>query len=181
MEIREAAPADLDTVYAVECAAFGGDAEGDLVVALMGDPTAALHLSLLAFEDGEAVGHVLFTAARFDGPDGPADTPPMLLLAPLGVIPERQGKGIGAALVAAGLKALEASGCGLVFVLGDPGYYARHGFEPAGRFGFAAPYPIPDAHADAWMVRALRPGIVGAVRGTVRCAAALDRPEYWRE
>lgn len=181
MNIREAAPADLDAVYAVERAAFGGDEEADLVAALMDDPTAEPRVSLLAFEGGRAVGHVLLTAARLDGPGVPPGLPPVALLAPLAVVPDRQGRGIGGALVAAGLAALEAAGCGLVFVLGDPGYYVRHGFEPAGRLGFAAPYPIPDAAADAWMVRALRPGIVGGVHGTVRCAEALDRPEYWRE
>jgi putative acetyltransferase len=69
----------------------------------------------------------------------------------------------------------------LVFVLGHPDYYPRHGFEPAGPQGLDAPYPIPAAHEDAWMVLALRPGVIGKLRGRVVCADALDKPEYWRE
>jgi putative acetyltransferase len=69
----------------------------------------------------------------------------------------------------------------LVFVLGHPHYYARHGFNPAAPLGFTAPYPIPEKNADAWMVRALKRNVVGSLRATVVCAKALDKPEYWRE
>ena len=94
-------------------------------------------------------------------------------------MPEEQSRGIGGRLIERGVELLTETGTGLVFVLGHPGYYPRHGFGAASPFGLAAPYPItPD---EAWMVRALRPGLIGAVRGTVRCADALDRPEYWRE
>jgi putative acetyltransferase len=68
-----------------------------------------------------------------------------------------------------------------VFVLGHPEYYPRFGFRPAGALGMDAPYPIPERHADAWMVQALRPGLLGQVRGTVRCADTLNDPRHWRE
>ena len=45
------------------------------------------------------------------------------------------------------------SGVELVFVLGHPDYYPRHGFKPAGALGFEAPYPIPDKNVNAWMVQ----------------------------
>ncbi|MDP2183743.1 MAG: hypothetical protein Q8K99_14405 [Actinomycetota bacterium] len=35
--------------------------------------------------------------------------------------------------------------------------------------------------SDAWMVRALRPGVVGFVGGTVICADVMNRPENWTE
>ena len=87
----------------------------------------------------------------------------------------------GTALIAEGLRILAQDGVDLVFVLGHPGYYPRHGFEPAGRLGLNAPYPIPEIHADAWMVQALRPGLLGTLQGKVVCAQALDSPEHWRE
>ena len=73
------------------------------------------------------------------------------------------------------------NGVDLVFVLGHPGYYPRHGFRTAGVLGFDAPYPIPAKDADAWMVQELRPGFIGKIKGPVACAAALDHPEHWRE
>jgi len=69
----------------------------------------------------------------------------------------------------------------MVFVLGHPAYYPRYGFKPAGHLGFEAPFSIPNEHADAWMVQALRPGIIDSFIGKVICADALNKPEHWRE
>lgn len=67
------------------------------------------------------------------------------------------------------------------FVLGHIDYYPRAGFRPALPLGLRAPYAIDSAVADAWMVRETRPGLLGAVRGTVQCADALMHPALWRE
>ena len=174
LQIRQTDESDLDDLLRVERAAFGQDAEAELVRNLLADPTARPLVSLMAFDDDRPVGHVLFTAAR----SGDAEA---ALLAPLAVVPGRQNQGIGGKLIVEGLKLLKDTGVRLVFVLGHPDYYPRYGFAPAGRLGFDAPYPIAEKDADAWMVQALRPGVIGAVRGRVACAKAIDRPEYWRE
>jgi putative acetyltransferase len=178
MQIREALESDLDDVLNVERLAFGHDKESCLVGDLLDDPSANPILSLLAFEGDQAVGHVLFTAARLAET---GNSTPTAILAPLAVVPDAQKQGVGAKLIERGLQLLSESGVGLVFVLGHPEYYPRHGFEPAGRLGFEAPYPIPDEHANAWMVQALRPGVIGIVSGKVVCADALMKPEHWRE
>ncbi len=178
LRIEEAAASDTDDVLAVERAAFGSDAEADLVQALLDDPTAQPRLSLVARDAHGAIGHVLFTAARLEGWPHEA---PIAILAPLAVVPDAQRHGVGGALIERGLDLLRQSGVTLVFVLGHPDYYPRHGFEPAGRLGFEAPFPIPGADAGAWMVRALRPGLIGALVGTVRCADALNEAAYWQE
>jgi len=103
------------------------------------------------------------------------------ILAPLAVVPDSQGQGIGGKLIEYGLKVLSDLGVDLVFVLGHPEYYLRHGFEPAGKLGFAAPYRIAEKNADAWMVQALNPEAIPAFSGKVVCAKKLDKPEYWRE
>lgn len=149
-----------------------------LVAGLLGDATARPALSLVAEIDDTIVGHVLFTRARLL-PD--QDHLAAQILAPLAVVAELHGGGIGGALVREGLRQLAASKVDLVFVLGHPEYYPRFGFRPAGAFGLDAPYPIPERHADAWMVQALRPGLLGGVRGTVRCADTLNDPRHWRE
>ena len=69
----------------------------------------------------------------------------------------------------------------MVFVLGHPMYYPKHGFCVAGKHGFDAPYPIPDEHADAWMIQELRSGVIGSVRGRVQCSDVLNQPQHWRE
>ena len=176
--IREARESDLDDVLLVERSAFAGDDVAELTRDLLEDPSAKPALSLLALRDGRAVGHILFTAARLDQT---RNTISASILAPLAVIPEAQKQGIGGRLVERGLQRLSESGVDLVFVRGHPEYYPRHGFRTAGHIGFEAPYPIPDKNADAWMVQALRPNVIGSVRGKVICADGLDRPEHWRE
>ncbi len=177
MRIAEASDADLEDVLFVERMAFGQDEEAELVRALLDDPSARPLLSLLAYEEERPVGHILLTAAQLEG----AAHVSVAILAPLAVVPDSQGRGIGGALIERGIELLSESGVELVFVAGHPDYYPRHGFEPAGSLGFAAPHPIPDKDADAWMVRALTPGVIGSVRGKVICADALDKPEHWRE
>jgi len=176
--IREASGSDLADVLRVTKAAFGQDIEADLVNDLLNDPSARPVLSLLAFKGEQAVGHILFTAARLTGA---RDTTIPAILAPLSVVPDAQGQGVGGRLIEAGAQRLSQSGVDLIFVLGHPDYYPRHGFAPAGTLGFEAPYPILDKNADAWMVRALSPGVIGSVEGMVMCADAMSNPDYWRE
>lgn len=178
MRIREAGSRDREAVWDVETRAFPTEAEARLVQDLEADPTAAPRISLLASEDGMDVGHLLLTRAVIqEAPDVPCR-----LLAPLAVIPEFQGRGVGTLLLKKALDRARVQEVALVFVLGHPGYYPRGGFRNgAGALGFEAPFPIAEGHADAWMVAELKPGTIGAVRGKVCCADALMKPEYWRE
>ena len=178
LHIREALDADLNRVLTVERLAFGQLAEADLVQALLADPSAKPLLSLLAFRDDQAVGHILLTRARLAHPQRSVS---LMLLAPLAVIPEAQRQGVGGQLIKAGLQKLSATGVDLVFVLGYPAYYSRYGFVPAGPLGLTAPYPIPKEHTDAWMVQALKPNLIGSVKGQLMCANAINKPEYWQE
>lgn len=178
VRIRKTEESDLADVYRIHTLAFGHAVEAHLVEAILDDPSARPVLSLMAVGGGQPAGHILFSSARLT----PSQSPNAIaLLAPLAVVPGAQRRGIGGELIAAGARDLTEAGVDLVFVLGYPGYYARHGFEPAGQFGLDAPYPIPVEHSDAWMVRALRSGIKGSVRGKVLCADSLNKPEYWRE
>lgn len=176
MRIAQARPADLDTAIAIERAAFDEEEVVTLVRELADDPSALPALSLLAYESGEPVGHVLFTAARVEGASRDVSA---AIMAPLAVVPAAQGRGVGSGLIARGTEILAGRGVDLVFVLGYPAYYTRHGFAPAFPMGLPAPYPITPE--EAWMVRELRPGLLGTVCGTVACAEAMAKPEYWRE
>jgi putative acetyltransferase len=176
VHIVEASAADLENVLLVERLAFGEDEVAELVRELVDDPSARPLLSLLAWDGDRPVGHILFTAARLDGASRDVA---ISILAPLAVVPDAQRTGIGRSLIEQGIQQLSESGVELVFVLGHPDYYPRHGFEPAIRLGLMAQYPI--SPEEAWMVRALRPGVIGQERGTVVAADAMNRPEHWRE
>ncbi|MFW5860663.1 MAG: GNAT family N-acetyltransferase [Spirochaetota bacterium] len=181
MHIRHTTAEDEPRVIQVHLEAFGqqhGPEIAGLVKDLLHDQTAQPMLSLAAEQNGELVGHVLFSRAELAEAGQPVS---VRILAPLAVIPEHQSTGVGTLLISHGLEMLRQGGVDLVFVLGHPDYYPRSGFTPAGVRGLEAPYPIPGKDADAWMVQELRPGILGKVQGTVRCCEALDKPEHWRE
>ncbi|MCP4143456.1 MAG: N-acetyltransferase [Chloroflexi bacterium] len=181
LNIRETTEADLKDILHVEAQAFGkkeGSIIVELVDGLLNDSSAKPLLSLLAEKDGQAIGHILFTKAYLTPS---IDSVSALILAPLAVLPAAQSQGVGGQLIKEGLRLLRKAGVDLVFVLGHPEYYPRHGFLPAGVRGFDAPYPIPKKNADAWMVQELCQGLIGKVSGTVICADILNQPEHWRE
>jgi len=179
--IRAAAGTDWPAISEVLLAAFG-ETEGrpivDLVAALLADPTARPLWSLVATSDDRVVGYILFTTARIEPARG---NPAAAILAPMAVHPACQQRGIGRRLIHEGLERLRVDGVGLVFVLGDPVFYTRFGFAPAGEQGLTAPYPVPTEHADAWMVQALPPAAGGQASGRVVCADPLMDPTHWLE
>lgn len=181
MKIRHSTDADRNAIDDIHANAFGHD-QGpeivELIADLFNDATAEPVLSLIADVDGVAAGHILFTMAIIESDRADISA---RILAPLAVKQAFQRTGIGTALVKAGLIQLTDAGVGLVFVLGDPAYYSRLAFRPAGGLGLTAPHPLPAEHADAWMVQPLRTGILGTVTGSVRCADVLNDPRHWIE
>lgn len=147
MLIRTENPSEAAAVRAVTTAAFrdaeysappfepGGDpGEAILVSWLRDDPGWIPEFSLVAVDGGEIIGHVLGTRAS-------VGSSPALGLGPISVAPDRQGQGIGSALMSALLDAAEARGEALVGLLGDPGFYARFDFVPASMTAVTSPDP----------------------------------------
>lgn len=166
--IRETNTDDFNDIMTVEKQAFGYDKEAKLVAELLADKTAEPMVSLLAFYQDEAIGHILFTRAYFDNQEA---QPMMHILAPLAVKPEYQRQGIGGMLIQAGIEKLREIGSNFLFVLGHKEYYPKYGFIPhAAKFGYPAPYPIPDEYSDYWMVQAISPKGFDAGKGKIRCS-----------
>jgi len=94
----------------------------------------------------------------------------MMGLAPMGMAPEFQRRGIRSALVRAGLERCRELGFSGVVVLGHPGYYPRFGFQPAARCGLGCEYEVPE---EVFMAMELQPGALGRASGTVRYHSAF--------
>jgi putative acetyltransferase len=133
MIVRTEEPTDVAAIHRVVAAAFEREDEADLVDRLRerGDGV----ISLVALDGGKLVGHILFS--RMSAPFR------ALGLAPVAVLPERQRCGIGTRLICAGLDRARQGGWEGIFVLGDPAYYRRFGFDAALARGFQSPYRGP--------------------------------------
>jgi putative acetyltransferase len=160
MAVRTEQTHDHDEVGVVQQTAFGGEHGGtvaQLVNALRRDDPAAL--SLVFEEADEVVGHIMFSRALLDAP---RRIVAVQSLSPLAVAPHRQRRGIGGALIRAGLQQLDERGVPLVFLEGDPRYYSRAGFSPAVEHGFRKPsLRIPDGAFQVVRLSAYEPWMTG--------------------
>ena len=130
MLVRAETDDDRAAIHAVVAAAFGQVEEADLVDRLRADGDCVF--SLVADEEGALLGHVMLSIMR-----APFRA---LALAPVSVKPERQGQGVGSALIRAAIAMARADGWQGIFVLGDERYYERFGFDVAAAKGFASPF-----------------------------------------
>ena len=157
--LRHEQPGDRGAVRRLHEAAFG--AHGAVVADLVDDLRGDRSLSLVAAQDGDVVGHVLFSPALLDAPRRLVE---VRTLSPLAVLPPVQRQGIGRALVAAGLQHESTRAVPVVFLEGDPGYYSRLGFEPGASHGFRKPsLRIPDAAFQALLLPSYEPWMTGTL------------------
>lgn len=127
--IRNETDADVNTIAEVTISAFNtleisDHTEQFIIEALRA--ANALTLSLVAEIESRVIGHIAFSPVTIS--DG---TREWYGLGPVSVLPEYQRRGIGKALIEAGLSRLRdigAKGCCLV---GHPQYYRKFGFENA--------------------------------------------------
>jgi len=99
------------------------------------------------------------------------------ILAPLGVMPEAQKKGLGTVLVRAGLDRLAGQGVNAVLVYGDPGYYGRFGFDAETASNIQPPYPLEYPHG--WLAFGLNDEIHLEAPCELSCVASLNDPGLW--
>ena len=166
MNIRAERAGDERSIRHVHLAAFETDVEARLVDALR--RTGIERISLLAEQDDEVIGHILFSPVAIDGHAN------IMGLAPMAVLPGWQRQGVGKRLVNAGLHACRKAGYTAVVVLGYPDYYARFGFQPASAYGIRPVYDVP---ADVFMLLELREGALRGVAGTARYHPVFDEVE----
>ncbi len=159
--IRLELPGDARSVREVHLAAFPTAEEADLVDRLRLESAWVDELSWVAVDDGRVVGHALLTRCHIGDQRS-------LALAPVAVVPELHGGGIGTALTAAALEAARVLGESSAVVLGHPGYYPRFGFGTASGHGVTVSFEVPD---EALMVMSLDGTPIPA--GVVRYAAAF--------
>jgi putative acetyltransferase len=131
--IRPAWPEDAAGILTLVEEAFSDESrdageELDIVRGTWATRSGAQRIELVAADDCLVVGHVLAAAGDLDGHA-------VAGVAPLSVLPARQGSGIGTALMDAVISEAVHRGWPLLLLLGDPAYYGRFGFFPAATLG----------------------------------------------
>jgi putative acetyltransferase len=166
--IRPEEPGDRDPALEVERLAFGSEEETGIVQSVRGEEGS---FALVAEERGRIVGHIQFSRGRI------GETA-VVALGPIGVLPERQGRGIGSSLIRGGLDEARSRGETVVMLLGDPSFYPRFGFRPGSAFGLSNPFTgvRPDGFEikeEDFMLVVLEPV---PLSGDVRWHPAFDQP-----
>ncbi len=162
MEIRQETKDDYTAVEQVIKDAFATAAqsngkEHELVHELRSSRAFIPELSLVAVEDGQIIGHILFTKVT-------VGSHIELALAPLSVLPVYQRRGVGLALMAKGHQIARAMGYSYVIVLGHASYYAKAGYIPASSYGIQAPFAVPDENFMILKLRQDAKNLTGVVK-----------------
>ena len=161
IEIRLERDGDRKAIRALVASAFPSPDEADLVERLRADGDVVY--ALVACEGDIVVSHILFSrmTAPFQA----------LGLAPVSTAAASRRRGIAAQLIEAGLARARDDGWQGVFVLGDPAYYGRFGFDAALAAGFSSPHA--GEHFMALTLGESLPTLTGAV-AYAPAFAALD-------
>lgn len=168
-DIAEESEQDLPGIRAVNIAAFKREEEADIVDRLR--KNSPVFISMVAKVGEKVVGHVLFTSARLIQDDDWSIKG--VGLAPLAVLPDYQGQGIGSALCMEGLSRVSSIGYPFAVVLGHPAYYPRFGFQPASNFGIKCTFKgVPD---DAFMIKILNKKIMDGAQGVIYYRHEFDQ------
>jgi putative acetyltransferase len=153
---------DAVAIREILVAAFPSAAEAELVERLRRDGDLAL--ALVADNGGRLHGYAAFAKLTIEDAGG---IHAVAGLAPVAVTPDWQRLGIGGALIREGHRLLHVQGYSLVFVLGDPNYYTRQGYDP----DLALPFDC--VYAGSYFM-ALRLNESAPKGGEVRYPAAFD-------
>ena len=124
-----------------------------------------------AWGSSHLTGAILFTRLAF------ADDRTVFLLAPVAVATDRQGQGVGQALIRHGLGALRAEAVDIAVTYGDPAFYGRVGFLPVTEADIPAPHALN--HPQGWLGQSLTDAPLSPLQGPARCVAAFDDPRLW--
>ena len=177
MNIRLERPDDYREVECLIREAFWnvyqpGCVEHYLMHRLREDPSFVPELDYVVEEEGRVVAQIAYARGAYT-PDG-GEEQPFLLFGPVGVLPECQGKGYGSALIRFTLDRAKELGWPAVVITGNPAYYSRFGFEPAGRYGIHHAMVSREEEFPVFQIKVLDPAWLPPVPGTYRDPACYE-------
>ncbi|HAH07988.1 MAG TPA: GNAT family N-acetyltransferase [Elusimicrobia bacterium] len=160
--VRPQKPEESALIEEILRKAYGREEEARLFASLRGSQDFLPQASLVADHEGQLVGYVLFLKASLVGAN---DSHPALAMALFAVLPEFQRRGMGERLIRHSLERCRGINHHLFFVIGDPAYFSRFGFQDAAASGLGVDFAAPPAPLQ---VLDLSGSILGRVQGKIR-------------
>lgn len=136
LEIRIETPLDLDLIDKVNSLAFKNHQKSQLIQALRKNDAFKEELSLVATDNETIIGHLLLFPTYITNDYRRHST---LLLVSMAVLPDRQKKGSGTALIKEAMKQGEKLGFGSIVLSESSEYFFRFGFKKAIRWNITMP------------------------------------------
>lgn len=166
---------EIETLFTSTFALSEGVQEGALIGGLAAQLAVNVDnhtiICIGACEEEVLVGCAFFTILRFGVPVR------LYLLAPVAVAAERQGEGIGQALIRFGLEELIKRSADAVVTYGDPSFYAKVGFQPLSERVIQAPLKL--SMPFGWLGQSLTAEPIPAMGERPQCVKEFDNPAYW--
>ena len=168
--------ADIIALFAASFTASEGAREGAAIADLVRDllemtQAGDLHV-FLACEGQAIIGGAIFSRMRYA-----QDARHVVILSPMAVAPDRQGQGVGQALLRHALSELRADGVDVALTYGDPAFYGHVGYVPITLAMAAAPFALQQP--EGWLGQSLTDAPLAPLKGAAQCVAALRNPDFW--
>lgn len=153
--------------------------EGEKEGALIGNLSSKLALSIDneeticfgIYENESLIASIFFTRLKFNNPIQ------VYMLAPVAVSTEKQGSGIGQALINYGLNELKKRSASVAVTYGDPSFYSKVGFQALSENVIQAPLKL--SMPFGWLGQSLTDEPIPTIDERPVCVKEFNDPMYW--
>lgn len=148
MQIRQEETKDFNAVFELVKSAFENEEFSDhkeqfLVERLRKSESFVPELSLVAEIEDQIVGYILLTKIEIVNTDFRKTS---LALAPVAVLKNFRGRGIGGELIEKAHAKARELGFDSIVLLGHETYYPKFGYEKTVKYGIKLPFDVPEAN-----------------------------------
>jgi len=169
VKIRKEEPCDMPFVFDLIQLAFENEQHSDhqeqiLVDSLRRSPEFIPELSIIAESEGKIVGYLLLTKIQIVNHEN-QQIQNSLALAPVAVLPQFQGKGVGSKLILYSHQIAKELGFRSIILLGHADYYPKFGYVPASVYAIKLPFDAPDENC---LAKELFENSLKGIHGIVR-------------
>ncbi len=126
----------------------------------------------VAIDDDKLVGAICFTKFEFE-----LSSIPAYLMAPVAILTDYQGKGVGQQLIRFGHHRLKEEGVEWVITYGDINFYSKVGYQQVSEKVIPAPQTLQFPHG--WLAQSLGNIPIQPIQGRSFCVEEISDPVYW--